>query len=126
VTTRSERGQASVELALLLPVVVIIAWGFLEGILLARDQVLLSHAAREAARVYSVDQSVERAANAARDRSSLGEGLQVRIITESNGVARITVALDEHSRLPLIGRIASDLLLTADVAMMIESDPDAP
>ncbi len=114
------------ELALLLPVVVFIAWGLLEGILLARDQVLLSHAAREAARVYSVSQSIERATSAARDRSSLGEELQVRVVIEATGVARVTVALDEHTRLPLIGRIASDLSLTSDVAMMIESDPDAP
>ena len=52
--TRSERGQASVELALVLPVLVLFLLGLVQTALVARDQVLLQDAARAAAREASV------------------------------------------------------------------------
>jgi Flp pilus assembly protein TadG len=122
-TTTTERGQATVELALLLPVVVMIVWALLEGILLARDQVLLSHAAREAARAYSTSQSVDKATQAAQQRSGFGSELAISITTEAAGIARVQVSLNEAPRLSLIGRFTSDLVFTADVAVAIETDP---
>ena len=53
--SREEEGQATVELALLLPVVVVLLLAVLQLGLVARDVVLVAHAAREASRVAAVD-----------------------------------------------------------------------
>jgi Flp pilus assembly protein TadG len=47
---RLERGQATVELALVLPVVVLLLMILIQAALVAKDQLLVQHAAREAAR----------------------------------------------------------------------------
>ena len=58
--TRGARGQSTVELALLLPVVVLLLLAVLQMGLLARDIVLVTHASREAARAAAVDSDPER------------------------------------------------------------------
>ena len=50
-----ERGQSTVELALVLPVVVLLLLVLLQVGLVARDVVLVAHAAREGARAAAVD-----------------------------------------------------------------------
>ena len=50
-----ERGQATVEFALLLPVLVLALLAVLQVAFVVRDQVAVVHAAREAARAASVD-----------------------------------------------------------------------
>ena len=50
-----EGGQAAVELALALPLLALLALALLQVTLVVRDQVLLTHAAREAAREAAVD-----------------------------------------------------------------------
>jgi len=54
VRAAGERGQASVELALVLPVLILFLLGLVQTALVARDQVLLQDAARAAAREASV------------------------------------------------------------------------
>ena len=49
-----DAGQAAVELALLLPVVVVLVLGVLQVALVGRDQLALELAAREAARAAAV------------------------------------------------------------------------
>ena len=51
----AERGQATVELALCLPIVLFVLGALVEIGLIAADQVRLWHAAREAARIAVVD-----------------------------------------------------------------------
>ena len=51
---RGDHGQATVELALCLPVVVIALLAVLQVAVVARDHVLVAHAAREAARAVAV------------------------------------------------------------------------
>ena len=50
-----DRGQASVELALLLPLLVLLLLVILQVGLLGRDVVLVTHASREAARAAATD-----------------------------------------------------------------------
>ena len=59
-------GQATVEFALLLPLIVFAAMALLQVGLLVRDYLGVQHAAREAARVASVDPDPGGAARAAR------------------------------------------------------------
>lgn len=69
------RGQATVELALLLPVVVLLVLLVVQAAVVARDQVQLTRATSAAARAAMVDPT-ESAARAA--LSDVGRGLRLR------------------------------------------------
>lgn len=64
-TVPGEAGQATVELALVLPLLLGITFLLAQVGLLARDRVLVVHAAREAARAAAVEPTVEAARRAA-------------------------------------------------------------
>ena len=55
---RTDRGQASVELALVLPVLVLLLLALVQTALVARDEVLVQDAARAAVREASVDAGI--------------------------------------------------------------------
>ena len=108
-------GQATVELALVLPLVAVIGWAFLEVGLVLRDNVLCVHAAREAARALAVG---EDPVAAAQRRSGLGPELVVTFDRET-GTAVVVLALGR--RLPLFGRLAPGASLRQQATMRIES-----
>src|SRR5918995_3019013 len=53
--SRPGAGQATVELALVLPLVAVLLLSIVQAAVLARDQILVTHAAREAVRAAAVD-----------------------------------------------------------------------
>jgi len=65
------KGQASVELALVLPLVVVLLLVVVQVGLVVRDQILVVHAAREAAREAAVDTSADAPRRAALASSTL-------------------------------------------------------
>jgi Flp pilus assembly protein TadG len=114
-----ERGQASVELALVLPVLILFLLGFVQTALVARDQVLLQDAARAAAREASVGADPDRIRDAAR-RSLAGVTVDVQ---RTGGVGDpVVVVARYHDRtdLPIVGRLFPDLDLTARATMRVE------
>ncbi len=111
---RIERGQATVELALVLPVVAVVAMALLDLGLVLRDNVLCVHAAREAARALAVG---EDPVSAARRRSGLGSALSVSA-DASTGTA--TVELDLAARLPVLGRLLRGAKLRQSATMRME------
>ena len=120
-TTR-ESAQATVEFALVLPVLVLVMWLGVESVLLARDQVLVTHAAREAARVAAVGGSDDEARSSAATRSGLEGQVGFSVVVAVNaGVAEATVRLEERSRLPLIGQLVPRLEVSSFVAMRVET-----
>jgi len=114
-----ERGQATVEFALVLPLIVFGLLAILQVGLVARDQVAVVHAAREAARAASVDPDAGRATSAAR-----------RVLADANvhvgsrpAVGQpITVDVTYHDRtdVPLVGAVFPDLDLHARAVMRVE------
>ncbi len=111
---RVERGQATVELALVLPLVAVIAMALLDVGLVLRDNILTVHAAREAARALAVG---EDPVSAARRRSGLGSALSVSV-DATTGTA--TVELDLAARLPIIGRLLPGAKLRQSATMRME------
>ena len=109
-----ERGQATVELALVLPVVAVVAMALVDVGLVLRDNVLCVHAAREAARALAVG---EDPVAAARRRSGLGSALSVRA-DPTTGTA--TVELDLSARLPVLGRLLPGAKLRESATMRME------
>lgn len=121
---RGERGQAAVELALALPLLALLFLVLLQVTLVVRDQVLLTHAAREAAR----EAAVAGDAGAARRGALAGAALDPRrlqVSTDGRGVAgsRVTATLVYRSAtdVPVIGALVGDVRLTAFVTMRVES-----
>jgi Flp pilus assembly protein TadG len=118
-----DEGQATVELALLLPVVAILLLAVLQVAVVARDAVLVTHAAREAARAGAVDASPAAAAAAARSSSGLDPArLAVRTTRHGGAGGRVQVDIWYRSPtdLPIVGALIGDPLLTATVTMRIE------
>ncbi|MDQ3758191.1 MAG: pilus assembly protein [Actinomycetota bacterium] len=83
---RPQQGQASVELALVLPLLIGLVVLLVEAGLVVKDYVLVAHAAREAARAAVVDARQAVAEEAARGQSGLDP-------------ARLRVELRRHRQL---------------------------
>ena len=118
-----DTGQATVEVALLLPVLAVLLLGVLQVAVVARDSVLVTHAAREAARAAAVDSRPGAALAAARSSSGLDPArLTARSTRRGGPGGRVEVRVWYRSPtdLPIIGRLVGDPLLTAMVTMRIE------
>ncbi len=124
-TTRARRsacpqeGQATVEFALILPLVVFLLLAVIQTALIVRDYVAVVHAAREAARAASVDREPGAARVAARrvlrdarvtvgDRPPVGEPIRVEVTVKS------------HTDLPMVGLLFPDPVLRATAVMRVE------
>lgn len=117
-----ESAQATVEFALVLPVLVLVMWLGVESVLLVRDQVLVTHAAREAARVAAVGGSTGEASSAAALRSGLSGDTALTVSVLVNGeVVEVNVRLGERTRLPILGRLVPSLEVSSSVAMRVET-----
>lgn len=123
VGARRQEGQATIELALALPIAVIVLLGVVETALIAGDQLRLSHATREAARVAVVDPDPDVA------RRTLGaqgfNGADVSVTPPSTERIQgdpltVSVRYRRSSRVPVIGRVFDGLELRARATMRIE------
>jgi TadE-like protein len=118
-----ERGQATVELALLLPLVALLLLGLVQVAVVARDQVLVVHAAREAARAAAVDPDVDAARRAAEQAGPLtADRLTVDVAGrgEAGSRVRVVVSYIEPLRLPLLGAALGDVTLSSSATMRVE------
>ena len=114
-----ERGQAAVELALALPVVVLLLLGMLQVALVGRDQLAIELAAREAARAAAVSADPVAAARLAAERVTTLRPLQVAV---STGAAAVTVTVSHPSAtdVAMVGRLIGDVGLRSSVTMALE------
>jgi len=116
------RGQATVELALGLPVVGLAVLLVLQLALVGRDALLVHHAAREAARAAAVEPHLPAAragalaASTALDPHRLEVGLSRRA-----GRVTTEVRYRAVTGLPLVGLLVPDPEVTASVTMREES-----
>jgi Flp pilus assembly protein TadG len=123
VSTRSaavnDRGQAAVEFAIALPLVVILVLGIVQVILIARDQIAVELAAREGARAATVAANPTSAAT-----RSANEAISLRPldVSASTAAERVTVTVRHRSQttVALIGPLIPDVELSATVTMTRE------
>ena len=118
-----QSGQATLELALCLPVLALLLGALVEIGMLAGDQARLWHAAREAARAAAVDPEASAAQHAA-EASGL-EGVAVNVSPEPTYRIQgepVTVELAYRPRgsVPLVGRLFELVELQARVTARIE------
>lgn len=120
-TTR-DRGQATVELALCLPVVLLVLLGVVQVAVVVRDELLVQHAAREAARAASVAAAVGPAASTAAGRVLTGARLAAVGVDAAvaGDVVRVQVSALTRTDVPLIGGLLGDVAHRATAVMTLE------
>lgn len=121
--SRDESGQATLELALSLPILALLLAGLVEVGLLVGDQTRIWHAAREGARVAVVDPDLADT-TAAAERSGL-EPIEVDVspapeLRRRGDALTVTVAYTPQARVPLFGTLLDRLELNAQATMRIE------
>jgi Flp pilus assembly protein TadG len=116
---RGESGQATVEFALILPLVIFAALAIIQVGLVVRDHLAVVHAAREAVRAASVDSDPSSAVHAAHrtlphadvdvsPRPSVGQPITVEV--------RYRAVTD----VPLVGVLFPDPVLHSKAVMRVE------
>ena len=114
-----ERGQATVEFAFVLPLLVLALLAVVQVGLVVRDQLGVVHAAREAARAASVDPDPDGAVRAAH-RTLPGSDVDVGSRPKIGGEIRVTVHYTSITDLPLVGVLFPDPDLHATSVMRVE------
>jgi Flp pilus assembly protein TadG len=120
---RRDQGQASVELALVLPLVVFLLLTLVQGGLLVRDQILVTHAAREAARAAALDDDIAAMEAAATSAGPLhADRMQVDISGRHGAGSQFTVRVTYRAptNVPLVGQLLGDFALHASASMRAE------
>lgn len=120
-----DRGQSTVELALALPVVALLVLVVLQVGLIGRDTVVVTHAAREAARAAAVDPAPEAARRAATSSGGLDADDVTVTVRRHHGpggdVVRVTVAYRLEGTVPLVGRWITPRTIRASASMRDET-----
>ena len=113
---RGDRGQATVEFALLLPVLVLAAVAILQVALVVRDYVAVVHAAREGARAASVDGDPRAAVQRVLHDASVHVGPRPAV----GEPIEVDVEFRSVTDLPLVGPLFPDPVLRSHAVMRVE------
>jgi hypothetical protein len=108
---------------LVLPVVAVLVAFLLQAAMLARDAVLVTHAAREGARAAAVDPTPGAASLAARASSGLDPdrlGVTLRGGDEPGDLVRVEVRYLVRAWLPLVGTILTNRTIASHATMRVE------
>lgn len=114
-----DRGQATVELALSMPLVCLMLCAVVQVAVLARDRVAVQLAAREAARAAAVAADPRTEGLAAAQRATRLHPLHTAITVDGSTVTA-TVAYVDPTDVPLIGLLLPDVRIEAAVTMALE------
>jgi TadE-like protein len=117
---RSARGQATVELALVLPLVLTLALVVVQVGFVARDSVRVTYAAASATRAASVgldDDSIRRAAS---EGSGLAPSRLSVVIVRAGDWVTVRVTYQCPTDVPLVGTLAPAVVLRDQLTMRVE------
>ncbi|MEO5974296.1 MAG: TadE family protein [Ilumatobacteraceae bacterium] len=114
-----DRGQATVELAIVLPFIVLLAAALIQCGLIVVDQLAVWTAARSAARAAAISSDPLLAAQRAANDAVGIRPLHVTISSTDDVVSAHVMYID-HTNLPIIGLFFPEISLQATVAMWRE------
>ena len=118
-----DRGQAAVETALVLPLLMAVVLVLVQVGLVVRDHILVVHAAREAARAAAVAPTDEAALAAAVAATGL-DPARLHVVTEgSRGPGsrlRVTVRYHPEPAVPIVGRLFPALSIEERLTVRVE------
>ncbi|MFW2333522.1 TadE family protein [Ilumatobacter sp.] len=118
-TDERDRGQAAVEFAIALPLVVMLVFGVIQVTVVIRDQLAVELAAREGARAAAVAAAPSPAAARAAQASTSLRPLHTTTAASAASVT-VTVRYTTRSRVPMLGLVLRDVDLSASVTMARE------
>jgi uncharacterized protein (UPF0333 family) len=116
---RRDRGQASLELALCVPLVLMFILLFVQVAVVVRDQLAVQAAARDGARAASAAAGTSAAATRAARTVTALQPLAVTAVQSQQAVT-VTVRYVQRTNVPIIGPLLPDLTLTATATMVLE------
>ncbi len=121
---RVERGQSTVEFALVLPLVALLLLGFLQAGIFLRDHLLVASAAREGAREAAVTPVRSRIEMAAK-RAAGGLNITVDVDRGADRGDPVRVVVGARpTAIPLVGAIVSRQSLRSEAVMRVERSRD--
>lgn len=120
---RGSRGQSTVELAAVLPVLVIVTLLVIQAALVARDRIALTHRCRAAARQAMVQPSDAAASAAGAAAADAGSGFSAHLSGPVVVGEMVTVTCHQRlvTGLPLVGPMLGDPQATERFVVRIES-----
>ena len=107
----------------MLPLVAVLLLSIVQAAVLARDQILVTHAAREAVRAAAVDPDPAAARRAAEHAGPLSaDRLRVEVVGrgEVGSRVKVTVSYRAPTAVPLAGAFVDDVVLDAGATMRVE------
>jgi Flp pilus assembly protein TadG len=113
-----DHGQATVELALALPLICLLLSAIVQVAAVGRDQLAVQLAAREAARAAAASADPA-AGTAAAQRAVALRPLSVSM-SEHDGTVTAVVSYTDPTDVPLVGALLPDVALSATVTMALE------
>lgn len=120
-----QRGQATLELALLLPVLMLMVLFCVQVGFLVRDQIMVVHAARSAARAAAVANDPSRALPAALASAQL-DPLRLKVSVAGSAKAGEDVEVELEYRSPVLfapfRQLTEEFLLSEKVVMRAEAE----
>ncbi len=114
------RGQATVEFALVLPLVLGLLLFVVQLGLVVRDQIMVVNAAREGARQAAVEPSSAAVTAAAQGSGALDPARMTVGLLEGSGTVTVTVTYRSQTNVPIIGVLVSDITLRESTTMRLE------
>ena len=122
---RPEHGQATVELALSLPVVLLALALVVQVALVARDRVAVVHATRAAARAAVVEPTVGSASRAARAAGGALAAARVRLDGDASPGGLLGVPVTARpTAVPLGGYVVAGVQLQERLVVLVEGPPE--
>ena len=117
-----DSGSATIEFALVLPVMLLVLLACVEVVVLARAQLELGHATREGARQAATSPDVERAIAVVRRSLDDAAASRVRVSIERQehvgGIARVSTSFNHPIASPLFGGFT--VVLSSSAVMRVE------
>lgn len=118
-----ERGQATVEFVLVLPIIVVMILATIQVGVVVHQRVLLAHVAREAARAGATEPSLAAATTAGNNATGLSpERLRFGLSGGRLPGDRLVVTVDYRAEtaVPIVGALVPDFDFTTEVTVRVE------
>ncbi|MCU0271694.1 MAG: pilus assembly protein [Acidimicrobiales bacterium] len=117
---RGDTGQATVELALVLPVLAVVGLLVVQVALIGRGEVMTVHAAREAARAMAVGEPDAQAHRAAMAAGSFPPHRVDVDVGRTGETVAVQVRYRQATAVPIVGALLGDVEHRAEATMRLE------
>ena len=115
----NDNGQATVELALALPLLCLMLLGMVQVAVIGRGQLSVQLAAHDAVRAAAVSADPATAASTAALNAISLRPLNVEVATDDTTIT-VTVSYIDHTDISMVGALLSDVTVQASATMALE------